>query len=86
MKNLFYDRDGQNQQNTMIGDHMNNDLKKIFNKANDKFLRSTKKMIYDDVSERCLCSELKLFLQEQLNNTIYKNYHIDNEYNRNLDI
>jgi len=83
MKNLFYDRDGQNQQNTIIGDHMNNDLKKIFNKANDKFLRSTKKMIYDDVSERCLCSELKLFLQEQLNNTIYKNYHIDNEYNRN---
>ena len=43
MKNLFYDRDGQNQQNTIIGDHMNNDLKKIFNKANDKFLRSTKK-------------------------------------------
>lgn len=59
------------------------ELKKIFNKANDKFLLKSKKMIYDDVAERCLCSELKSFLQEQLVNTKYCNYYIDNEYNRN---
>lgn len=58
-------------------------LKEIFNKANDKFLFKSKQMIYDDVAERCLCSELKAFLREELNKTEYKNYHIDNEYNRN---
>lgn len=58
-------------------------LKDIFNKANDKFLLKSKQMIYDDVSERCLCSELKAFLREVLDNTKYKEYHIDNEYNRN---
>lgn len=57
--------------------------KKIFNKANDKFLFKSKQLIYDDVSERCLCSELKAFLREELNNTEYKDYYIDNEYNRN---
>lgn len=62
---------------------MDNDLKRIFNKANDKFLLKTKKLIYDDVSERCLCSELKTFLYEELKDTIYDSYHIDNEYNRN---
>lgn len=62
---------------------MNKDLKKIFNRANDKFLLKTKRMIYDDVSERCLCSELKTFLYKELNDTIYKKYYIDNEYNRN---
>ena len=47
-------------------------LKEIFNKANDKFLFKSKQMIYDNVSERCLCSELKAFLREELNNTEYK--------------
>lgn len=59
------------------------DLKEIFNKANDKFLCADKKMIYDDVSERCLCSELKTFLKGELDKTPYKDYYIDNEYNRN---
>lgn len=40
-------------------------------------------MIYDDVAEQALCSELKAFLREELNQTIYREYHIDNEYNRN---
>lgn len=30
-------------------------LKKIFNKANDNFLASESRLIYDDVAERCLC-------------------------------
>lgn len=63
--------------------YMCKELKDIFNKANAKFLSKNKKMIYDDVSERCLCSELKTFLQEQLDNTDYSDYYIDNEYNRN---
>lgn len=59
------------------------ELKKIFNKANDRFLLKSKQMIYDDVSERCLCSELKSFLKDELDKTPYKDYYIDNEYNRN---
>lgn len=59
------------------------DLKKIFNKANDKFLLKSKRMIYDDVAERSLCSEFKIFLLEELNKTKYSQYHIDNDYNRN---
>ena len=38
----------------MAGDNMNDDLKNIFNKANDKY-----KFLLNN--ERCLCSELKIF-------------------------
>lgn len=62
---------------------MDKELKKIFNKVNDRFLFHCKKLIYDDVSERCLCSELKTFLKEELDRTSYREYHVDNEYNRN---
>lgn len=62
---------------------MSKELKAIFIKASNKFLEKSKKLIYDDVSERCLCSELKYFLKEELAKTCYSTYHIDNEYNRN---
>jgi hypothetical protein len=58
-------------------------LKKIFNKANDKFLAKESKLISDDVAERCLCGNLKSYLEKELSNTIYRNYHVDTEYNRN---
>lgn len=62
---------------------MRKKLQKIFNKANDKFLLKSKRLIYDDVAERGLCSELKVFLLEQLADTKYSDYYVDNEYNRN---
>lgn len=50
-------------------------MQKIFNKANDKFLLKSKRLIYDDVAERGLCSELKVFLLEQLADTKYSDYY-----------
>lgn len=58
-------------------------LKKIFNKANDKFLAKESNLILDDVAERCLCGDLKSYLARELANTIYSDYHVDIEYNRN---
>lgn len=62
---------------------MYTELTKIFEMANDSFLSSSQKLILNDVDERCLCSELKIFLQQQLSGTKYRHYHVDNEYNRN---
>jgi len=59
------------------------ELKKIFNKANDKFLVKDIKLIFDDVAEECLCGNLKSFIERELEGTIYKGYHVDTEYNRN---
>ncbi len=58
-------------------------LMKIFNKANDKFLVNENKLIFDDVAERCLCGNLKSYLEKELSTTKYKDYHVDPEYNRN---
>ncbi len=58
-------------------------LKKIFNTANDRFLAKESNLILDDVAERCLCGDLKSYLERELSNTIYSDYHVDIEYNRN---
>lgn len=59
------------------------ELKNIFNKANNEFLDKESKLILDDVAERCLCGTLKSYLERELANTKYMNYHVDTEYNRN---
>ncbi len=58
-------------------------MKKIFTRANDKFLSRDIKLIEDDVAERSLCGALKSHIEKELENTEYKDYYVDNEYNRN---
>lgn len=58
-------------------------LIEIFKKANTSFLKRDTKLILDDVSERCLCGGLMLFLHKEIQNSDFNKYYTDVEYNRN---
>ena len=47
------------------------DLNKIFKKANCDFLKRDTNMILSDVSERCLCGALMLFLHQAIQGSEY---------------
>ena len=59
------------------------DLKKIFKLANSDLIDLDKALFETKVSERTLCGALMLHLHERLKHTIYSNYYVDVEYNRN---
>lgn len=62
---------------------MYNDLKEIFNLANHDLINLDNSLLEIDVSERTLCGALMLHLYERLKQTIYSDYFVDVEYNRN---
>lgn len=55
----------------------------IFKNANCSFLERDIDLITNDVSERCLCGALMLFLHNEIENSSFKGYYTDIEYNRN---
>lgn len=55
----------------------------LFEKANKRFLSEQDKLILSGIAERTLCGSLMLYLQEELKGTIYSEYYVDVEYNRN---
>lgn len=59
------------------------ELKELFKKANNVFLKKDKKLFIDEVSERTLCGALKGHLDRKLYKTKFSKYHVDIEYNRN---
>lgn len=59
------------------------ELEKIFEIANDSFLRNNRMLFETKVSERTLCGALMLELHEVLRKTRYFEYFVDVEYNRN---
>ena len=60
------------------------ELKKIFCKANNKFLFKEIELLKSDVSERCICSTLKNYIEYEIRKSVkYKDYYVDTEYNRN---
>lgn len=62
-----------------------NELLSIFYRANRDFLIKDESNIIRDVSERSLCASLKSQLEKHLENTIFRDYYVDTEYNRNGD-
>lgn len=60
-----------------------NDLKKLFKLSNADLINLDKDLFDTEVSERTLCGALMLHLHERIKQTIYCNYHVDVEYNRN---
>lgn len=62
---------------------MLNDLKSLFEVANQAFLHRDLSNILNGVSERTLCGGLMLSLRKAFDESIYKSYHVDIEYNRN---
>lgn len=55
----------------------------IFERANERFLNENIDFIVSNVSERSLCSTLAQCIYLEINNSIFANYHVDVEYNRN---
>lgn len=64
-------------------DELYDELKRIFNRANEKLIRFNLELFENNVAERTLCGALMLCLYEELKNTNFFNYHVDVEYNRN---
>ncbi|HDR3492160.1 TPA: hypothetical protein QCN73_003641 [Bacillus wiedmannii] len=62
-----------------------NELKNLFESANNKYLAGQKKLIKSEVSERTLCGQLMLYLNNEKEKTLYKQYYVDVEYNRNVN-
>lgn len=60
------------------------ELKHLFELANKEFLKNEKDMIERDISERTLCGILMKYLHEEKNKTVYNEYYVDVEYNRNV--
>lgn len=58
-------------------------IKKIFKLSNADLINLDKDLFDTEVSERTLCGALMLHLHERIKQTIYCNYHVDVEYNRN---
>lgn len=61
------------------------EFEKIFEKANKSFIRKNAILFETRVSERTLCGALMMELYEVIKDTIYSDYFVDVEYNRNVD-
>lgn len=62
---------------------MTKDLIKIFEHANEKLLNKDIDLFKTKVSERTLCGALMLHLHDVIKTTLYNEYFVDVEYNRN---
>lgn len=58
-------------------------LKKVFLKANQRFLSHESDSILNNLSERALCARMMLYLIYELDKTPFRKYYVDVEYNRN---
>ncbi len=55
----------------------------IFEKANNDFIMKEMNLILSGVSERTLCGALMLFLSNEIRESLFREYYVDVEYNRN---
>lgn len=58
-------------------------LKDLFWEANRAFIEKDLDLLYEDISERCLCGALMHELNKQLEKNDCNNYYADVEFNRN---
>lgn len=58
-------------------------LKALFWEANRAFIEKDLDLLYEDISERCLCGALMHELNKQLEKNGCNNYYADVEFNRN---
>ncbi|MCU4804545.1 hypothetical protein OCF14_08885 [Bacillus cereus] len=61
------------------------EMQNLFELANNKYLIEQKELIQSGVSERTLCGQLMLYLNEAKEKTPYRKYYVDVEYNRNVN-
>lgn len=58
-------------------------LRAIVNSAIDNFNQNEINLIKLDVSERCICAKFASYVEKSIDNTEFKSYDVDVEYNRN---
>ena len=58
-------------------------LREIIQSAIDGFNRNELNLIKFDVSERCICAKFASYVEKSIDNTEFKSYNVDVEYNRN---
>jgi hypothetical protein len=58
-------------------------LFEIFKQSNKNFLEKQEELILSWVSERSLCGKLAQYINDEIANSNFSNYHVDIEYNRN---
>ncbi len=63
---------------------MTNETEEVFEAASRAFLKKQAGNIAFGISERNLCGALMLELRKVLDKSIYRNYYVDVEYNRNV--
>ena len=64
-------------------DKITTNLVSLFRLANQKFIKQDLSLILTNVNERTLCGSLSQHLNSTIQQSVYKNYHVDVEYNRN---
>jgi len=57
----------------------------LFIASSERFVESQKALILSGVSERCLCGSLMTYVRYALDQSEFRHYHADIEYNRNFD-
>ena len=62
---------------------MYEEMIELFEASNLSFLREQKELIESNVSERTLCGQLMLYINNFKNDSDYSSYYVDVEYNRN---
>lgn len=58
------------------------EIKKIVENAISEFNAKESYLIRANLSERCICAKFANYLERELDKTIYKDYNVDVEYNR----
>lgn len=61
------------------------DLKELFWKANEAFIKNNRVLLKRRLSERCLCGALMCELNKQLEKRKYNKYYADVEFNRDVN-
>lgn len=61
---------------------MIDELERLVETAICEFNRKDSKLIMGNLSERCICAKFANHLEKVLNKTLYKDYDVDVEYNR----
>ena len=56
-------------------------LRTIVNSAIDNFNQNEINLIKLDVSERCICAKFASYVEKSIDNTEFKSYDVDVEYN-----
>ncbi len=63
---------------------MFDELEKVVENAIFEFNNNESDLITCNLSERCICAKFANYLEKSLNETAYKGYNVDVEYNREL--